>query len=316
MPKPREIKLRQKAVRNIHKITKVMKMIATARYQKAFKRSRGTRPYAEQLRGLLDSFMRSPEARSAWQRHPLFKPRPIRRSAILIVTSNRGLAGGYNSRILRLAMANIQALEKSGQMVDVHIIGKKGAAYFRFNRRAVAAAYTTLADSPRFAEAVPIAERLEDDYAAGRIDAVKLVYMRFFSVGRQGPVAVDLLPLASEAPGHNGVSNPGATALAASTAVSPSQNPATPGAAAAFDFSPDPGPLLAELMPDLLKSAIFQALVDASVSEQIARMVAMTAATDNAETMGRQLSRAYNRARQTQITSALSELMGGVEALA
>ena len=297
MAKAREIQKRRKAVRNIHKITKVMQMIATSRFQKSLKRAKGTRPFAQKLQALVDSMLDVVKNASDDLLHPLLKSRDPKRTAVLIVTSNRGLAGGYNSNILRTANVAIRELEQAGQDVDIYVAGKKGAAYFRFARRDVKKAYVAISDNARFEEIVPIADELTEAYSSGQIDALKLVYMKFYSVGRQKPVALDILPLARGKAAANG------------EAGKPSVVKASP------DFAPEPGELLADLVPSLLQVSIFQAFVDAAVSEQIARMVAMSAATENAESMTRLLTREYNRARQSQITSELSELMGGVEAL-
>lgn len=297
MAKAREIQKRRKAVRNIHKITKVMQMIATSRFQKSLKRAKGTRPFAQKLQALVDSMLDVVKNASDDLLHPLLKSRDPKRTAVLIVTSNRGLAGGYNSNILRTANVAIRELEQAGQSVDIYVAGKKGAAYFRFARREVKKAYVAISDNARFEEIVPIADELTEAYSSGQIDALKLVYMKFHSVGRQKPVALDILPLARRA------------AKTDADAGKPHVVKASP------DFAPEPGELLADLVPSLLQVSIFQAFVDAAVSEQIARMVAMSAATENAESMTRLLTREYNRARQSQITSELSELMGGVEAL-
>ncbi len=295
MAKAREIQKRRKAVRNIHKITKVMQMIATSRFQKSLKLAKATRPYAEKLHSLVDGMLDVVKNASDELLHPLLRARDAKRTAVLIVTSNRGLAGGYNSNILRTANSAIRELEQAGQEVDIYVAGKKGAAYFRFARRQVAKSYVGISDNPRFEEIVPIADEITEAYTAGRIDALKLVYMKFHSVGRQKPIALDVLPLRRKADAGS--------------------ESARPAVKASPDFAPDPGELLADLVPALLQVSIFQAFVDAAVSEQIARMVAMSAATENAESMTRLLTREYNRARQTQITSELSELMGGVEAL-
>ncbi|HTV47486.1 MAG TPA: ATP synthase F1 subunit gamma [Phycisphaerae bacterium] len=300
MAKAREIVKRRKAARNIYKITKVMQMVATARFQRALKRSKGTRPYLEKLNELVGNVLRGARGAPELQRHPLLKARtPLKRAAVLVVTSNRGLAGGYNSQILRLAMQTIHELEQNGAEVDIHVAGRKGAAYFRFAQRPAVASYTTLSDNPKYEELTPVAQRLMDDYAAEKVDAVKVVYMRFFSVGQQRPNIHDVLPLCLPEEPHD-------------KTLELSQ---TPKITAAPEFEPEAGQLLIDLVPTLVRAAVFQAFVDAAVSEQIARMLAMAAAKENAESMNKLLTREYNRARQAQITSELSELMGGVEAL-
>ena len=299
MAKAREITKRRKAVRNIYKITRVMQMVATARFQRALKRAKGTRPYLDKLSAIVQDTLLGAQGSAELHRHPLLISRtPCRRTAILVVTSNRGLAGGYNSQILRLATQNIRQLEEAGQQVDIHVAGRKGAAYFRFARREVKAAYTGISDNARFDEVLPVSQRLMDDYAGQSIDAIKIIYMRFISVGQQKATALDVLPV-----------EPLETEDVANEKGRPSRLDAC------SEYSPDAGELLVDLVPTMVRAATFQAFVDAAVSEQIARMMAMSAATENADSMIKLLTREYNRARQSQITSELSELMGGVEAL-
>ncbi len=297
MAKAREITKRRKAVRNIYKITRVMQMVATARFQRALKRAKGTRPYLDKLDAIVKDTLLGAQGSAELQRHPLLARRtPCRRTAILVVTSNRGLAGGYNSQILRVAMQNIRQLEEAGQQVDIHVAGRKGAAYFRFARREVKAAYTGISDNATFEEVLPVAQALMDDFSSQTVDAIKIVYMRFISVGQQKATAADVLPVQALEIEESGKSRPSRLD-------------------ACSEYSPDAGELLVSLVPTMVRATTFQAFVDASVSEQIARMMAMSAATENADSMIKHLTREYNRARQSQITSELSELMGGVEAL-
>lgn len=294
MAKARVIIKRRKAVRNIRKITKVMQMIATARYQKAFKRAVGTRPYVQKIGELVASATASVRAAQQKVEHPLLQePRSEAPLAVLVLTSNRGLAGGYNGNVLRTATAMLRELEATGTNVQLHVSGKKGTAYFRFQKRTVAQTYATLGDNPKYAEIEHLAQQFMQDYTDGKISGLKIVVMRFLSAGVQRPGVVDVLPLSGLA---------SATEHAAAPAVR-------------FEFSPDPQALLAELIPTTVKITIFQAFIESAVSEQIARMVAMKAATDAADKMGKRLTQEYNRARQSQITSELAELMGGVEAL-
>ncbi len=299
MAKAREITKRRKAVRNIYKITRVMQMVATARFQRALKRAKGTRPYLDKLDAIVKDTLLGAQGSAELQRHPLLASRtPCRRTAVLVVTSNRGLAGGYNSQILRVAMQNIRQLEEAGQQVDIHVAGRKGAAYFRFARREVKAAYTGISDNATFEEVLPVSQALMDDFASQTVDAIKIVYMRFISVGQQKATAVDVLPV---------------QALEIEDSAQGKSRPSRLDACS--EYSPDAGELLVSLVPTMVRATTFQAFVDASVSEQIARMMAMSAATENADSMIKHLTREYNRARQSQITSELSELMGGVEAL-
>jgi len=293
MAKAREIIKRRKAVRNIRKITRVMQMVATSRFQKSLKRAKATRPYVEHLTDLVHTVAQSVGNQPQSISHPLLAQRQIKRIGLLVVTSNRGLAGAFNGNILRLATAQMREWESAGKQVEIYVGGRKGAAYFRFARRAVRHAYTSIGDNPRVEEVAEIAQNLMDDFVSGHIDAIKIAYVKFISVGQQKPTMQDVLPL-----------------NLASASVA-----GTPAIKADIEFSPDAPVLLAGLLPTMVRSAAFQAFIDSAVSEQIARMLAMAAATENAESMSKVLTRDYNRARQSQITAELAELMGGVEAM-
>ncbi|MEI8196848.1 MAG: ATP synthase F1 subunit gamma [Phycisphaerae bacterium] len=300
MAKARVIIKRRKAVRNIKKITKVMQMIATARYQKAYKRALGTKPYVKKIAELVTSVSESVQAAGLKIEHPLLTERPVKagKIAVLVITSNRGLCGGYNGNILRLSNLTLNVAASAGQTPDLYVSGKKGIAYFKFTKRPMAETYIAIGDNPKFAEIDQLADKFVQQYIAGQIDGLKVVYMQFLSAGQQKAAVLDILPLS------------GNTALATDKLL-----PLAPVATVTYDFSPSPTEILNELIPTSVKVSLFQAFIEAAVSEQIARMVAMKAATDNAEKMTRKLTQDYNRARQSQITSELSELMGGVEAL-
>jgi F-type H+-transporting ATPase subunit gamma len=297
MPKSRVIIKRRKAVRNIKKITKVMQMIATSRYQKAYKRAVGTKPYVRKIGEFVASAVQALRDAGKTIDHPLLrepdKTLP-QKTAVLVLTSNRGLCGGYNGNILRLAHATLKDLHAAGDTPELHASGKKGIANFRFTKCPIAQAYTTIGDTPKFPPIEQLAEQFMKAYQEGRITGLKIVYMRFISVGQQRTAVLNVLPLAG---------------------LTPADEAAAKAAPIQYDFMPDAESLLQELIPTVIKITIFQAFIEAAVSEQIARMVAMKAATDNAEKMGKKLTQDYNRARQSQITRELSELMGGVEAL-
>ena len=297
MPKSRVIIKRRKAVRNIKKITKVMQMIATSRYQKAYKRAVGTKPYVRKIGEFVASAVQALRDAGKTIDHPLLrepdKTLP-QKTALLVLTSNRGLCGGYNGNILRLANHTLKELHAAGDTPELHASGKKGIANFRFNKHPIAQTYTTIGDNPKFPPIEQLAVQFMQAYQEGRITALKIVYMRFISVGQQRTTVLDVLPLAG---------------------LTPAEEAAAKAAPIQYDFMPGAESLLQELIPTVIKITIFQAFIEAAVSEQIARMVAMKAATDNAEKMGKKLTQDYNRARQSQITRELSELMGGVEAL-
>jgi len=288
---------RRKAVRNIRKITRTMQLIATARFQAAFNRATATKPYSEKLAELVADLSRA----AAGLEHPLMRTHDeVKRSALVVVTSDRGQCGGYNANILRLANGHLQSKETAGGEVDVHMVGKKGISYFRFLGREMVSQHVGIGDKPRFEEIEPIANGLIEAFSQGEIAAVNVAYMRFISAGKQVPEIVQLLPLSQQASGEEGVE---AAAEGAG------------GSSVEYEFSPDPAELLSDLLPASVRMRLFQCFTDAAVSEQIARMVAMTAATDAASEMITSLTRKYNRARQTHITMELLDIIGGASAL-
>lgn len=280
---------RRKAVRNIRKITRTMQLIATARFQAAFNRAVATRPYTEKLAELVADLSRA----AGNVEHPLLKTNEGSKvSDLVVLTSDRGLAGGYNSNVLRTALAHLDEQAGQGLETRVHMVGKKGISYFRFLRRPVAQQTSGIGDRPRFDQVEPIANALIDRFVRGEIASAHVAYMKFLSAGQQRPVVVQLLPLQPE--------------------VKKGEEKATP---VEYEFSPDPRQLLDELLPATVRVRLFQAFNDAAVSEQVARMVAMKAATDAAQDMIKALTREYNRARQTQITMELLDIVGGANAL-
>ncbi|HEV2846047.1 MAG TPA: ATP synthase F1 subunit gamma [Thermoanaerobaculia bacterium] len=285
---------RRKAVRNIRKITRTMQLIATARFQAAFNRAVATRPYTEKLAELVADLSRA----AGDVDHPLLKTHAeVPRSALVVLTSDRGLAGGYNANVLRTALTHVDQQAAQGAPADIHMVGKKGIAYFRFLRRAIVDQTSGIGDKPRFEAVEPIANALIDRFVRGEIASAHVAYMKFVSAGQQRPVVVQLLPLQPEAPKDAGTE-----------AARPARN-------IEYEFSPDPRQLLDELLPATVRIRLFQAFNDAAVSEQVARMVAMKAATDAAGDMIKALTREYNRARQTQITMELLDIVGGANAL-
>ena len=277
---------RRKAVRNIRKITRTMQLIATARFQATFNRAVATRPYSQKLGELVADLARA----SGNIDHPLMRKNPnAPKSALVVISSNRGLCGGYNAGVLRKAVAHVEA---QGKPVDVHMVGKKGVGYFRFLGRPVAERITHLADEVRYAEIEPIANKLMEQFVRGEIGAVYVAYVAFESASRQTPTVTQLLPLAPP---------PVAGNSSAKTVE--------------YEFSPEPAELLAALLPASVRMRLFQSFVEAVVSEHVARMVAMKAATDAAGDMIKSLTRRYNRARQTHITMELLDIIGGASSL-
>ncbi|HEY0009920.1 MAG TPA: ATP synthase F1 subunit gamma [Tepidisphaeraceae bacterium] len=322
MAKARAIVKRRKAVRNIRKITRTMQMIATAKFQKSLKRAVGTKPYALKIRELVADV-----AESAGEvDHPLLRKvdpaRATKRVAFVLLTSNRGLAGGYNGNVIRTSIQYIRQLEAQGLTVDLYVVGKKGVSYLTFTKRPITDK-VAVSDPPKFAEAQTLAETLMDQFASGRIDGVYIGYMNFISTGSQKPDVMPLLPLVTLDETIQGISQQisekeaqaKAGILDASREAVTADRTADTASETVYEFSPNATELLNELIPLAVKTAFFQTFLDAATSEHVARMVAMKAATDNAEEMQKALSLQYNRARQSQITTELSEIMGGVEAM-
>ena len=292
MAKLREVKKRIKAVANIQRITKTMQMIATAKFQASVRRTQATQPFTKKVAEIAGELA----AAGGDIEHPLLKApaKPTGRILVLVLTSNRGLAGAYNANTLRAATAFLR--QHSGKQIDLEVVGKKGTAFFRFSGRPVRKSHTHFTDKPAYEEVEKIAAQYIEEFESGRYDGVYVTYTQFVSNARQLPRVQQLLPM--EPP----------KAAAGEKKKSAGYQPV-------YEFSPDPQTLLSALLPLTVKTQLFQAFNDAVVSEQIARMVAMKAATDNAQKMGRGLRRQFNRARQAQITTELTEIIGGAAAL-
>jgi F-type H+-transporting ATPase subunit gamma len=338
MAKARAIVKRRKSVRNIRKITKTMQMIATAKFQKSLKRAVGGKPFTTKVLEIVDDLVLNVETtRHALMKRPADVP-PVGRVALLVISSNRGLAGGYNGSVLRKAMSELRALEAAGAAVDLYVAGKKGASYFAFQKRHIAERFDQFADQPTFENVSALATRFMDFYTSGQVDAVHVVYMNFISTGVQRPAAIRLLPLAGAKEASEHLNQELAEGLTAAQRVGGgagavevaeqerklAQRGQFAGVKAArqqfetttqYDYLPSPAALLEEMLPLTVRLSLYQAFLDATTSENVARMVAMKSATDNAEKMIKSLTMQYNRARQSQITTELSEIMGGVEAM-
>ena len=270
-----------------------MQLIATARFQAALNRTTSTRPYAEKLAQLVADLSGVAEDVD----HRLLRtPEDTAQSALITITSNRGLCGAYNVNVLRTALAHLDESKQQGIDTDVHMVGKKGIAYFRFLHRPMVEKMTHIGDTPRFEHVEPIANALMHRFGEGEIGSAYVAYMKFHSVSRQRPTVMQLLPLTQKPAGEG---EEGAVGIGPD-----------------YELSPDPQGLLDELLPATVRVQLFQCFTDAAVSEQLARMVAMKAATDAAGDMITTLTRQYNRARQTQITMELLDIVGGANAMA
>jgi F-type H+-transporting ATPase subunit gamma len=322
MAKARAIIKRRKAVRNIRKITKTMQMIATAKFQKSLKRAVGSKPYMLILREIAAEVVKNIDKAE----HPLLRqPSDLKsgsKVAIIVITSNRGLCGAYNGHVLRTGFKFAREHLSNRSQVDLYVAGKKGASFFRFQKMPIAEVIHT-SDPPKYAEVEPLAEKLMGKFGEGAYDAVFVVFMNFISTGVQKPAVYALLPVtgikevadslarelaekeAQVAAGALDAKRRGDDVKVAEVSASKTN----------YEFSPSAQELLSELVPLAVKTALFQAFLDATTSEHVARMVSMKSATDNADKMVKSLTMRYNRARQSQITTELSEIMGGVEAM-
>jgi F-type H+-transporting ATPase subunit gamma len=305
----RILRRRIRTTRSTMKITKAMELVATSRIAKAQERVAASRPYAAAITDVLTAL-----ASNANIDHPLLQPRPrVRRAGVLVITSDRGLCGGYNANVLRTTEQLIARLREDDKHVMLYVVGRKGVTYYRFRNRPIEASWTGFSEQPSFADALPIAETLIAAFVAGAddvddpetgdhaggadevlgVDELHIVHTQFRSLMTQAPVANFLAPMQVEEAEEE-----------------------EHGPLPAYEFEPDPDELLDALLPKYINTRIYAALIDAAASESAARRRAMKAATDNAEEMIGNLTREMNSARQAAITQEISEIVGGANALA
>lgn len=291
----RELDKRRKSVRNIRKITRTMELIATARFKKAMDRAAAANDYTERI----TQIVRDLAGAGLEVSHPLLSERSELKSAtILMLTSNRGLCGGYNGGVIRTALARRKALIEEAEKLNFEISGKRGISAMKFRNVDIDQSYTEFEDQPAFDAVSQIADRLMEDFTSGRLDRVDVAYTRFISSSKQEAVVETLLPF----------SQPAAEQVDATEGDSS-------GSHADYEFLPSAESILEEVVPASFRVKLFKCFLDAAVSEQIARMVAMKSATENAGEIIKQLSMTFNRARQAKITGEIMEIIGGVEAL-
>jgi F-type H+-transporting ATPase subunit gamma len=287
MAKGRELKGRIKSVENTRKITRTMEMVATSKMKRAQDRVIAARPYASALRDVISSLY-SPELADRFRllRQPAGNPK---RAAVLVLTGNRGLAGAFNSNIIKEARGLIARLESEGTEVAVHAVGKKGLGYFRYVGRAVASSRTDIGDQPKATDAAALVDTLMQEFAAGQLDALYVVYARFVSALSTPATSDRVLP------------------------VTPPEK--REGAAPDYLLFPSAEAILENLLPAYVRNAMYRALVETIAGFYSAQRTAMKNATDNAGDMLNILRRTYNRARQAQITQEIAEIVGGSAAL-
>lgn len=287
MAKGRELKGRIKSVENTRKITKTMEMVATSKMKRAQDRVIAARPYAKALAEVISSLY-SPELAD---RFPLLRQPSGRakRAAVLMITGNRGLAGAFNSNIIKEARTLFAKLEGEGTDVAVHAVGKKGLGYLRYVNRAVASSRIDIGDAPTGKTAAELVDALMKEFATGNLDAVYIVYSRFVSALSTPATSDRVLPV---------------------TAPERKQGP-TPD----YILKPSAEAILEQLLPAYVRNAVYRALVETIAGFYSAQRTAMKNATDNAGEMLNILRRTYNRARQAQITQEIAEIVGGSAAL-
>jgi F-type H+-transporting ATPase subunit gamma len=292
MAKARAIVKRLKAVKNIRKITRTMELIATGRFKKAMDRASQAAAYTRKISEIVADLSRA----SLQISHPLLESRSeVKTTALLVLTSNRGLCGGYNAGVLRIVIARIREARQTQEALKLEVSGKRGINFLKFQGLTAEHTYTHFEEKPTFAEVEQLADRFIEAFITKKIDRLQIAYTKFESASRQVATLETLLPIGS--------------------LQTQAKTPATDKPPVEYEFLPSSGEILEEIVPAAFKARLFKCFLDAAVSEQIFRRVAMKAATENAEDMIGSLSQLYNRARQTQITSELSEIIGGAAAL-
>jgi F-type H+-transporting ATPase subunit gamma len=290
----RAVRRRIRSVQSTAKITRAQELIASSRIIKAQQRLHAAQPYAREITRAVEAVV----SRSANVDHPLTRPveNPTR-SAVLVLTSDRGFCGGFNSNVLREASSLRALLEGEGREVDTFVAGRKGITWHRFRDREMAAEWNGFSDTPRQGNAAEITSALLDAYgrpaSAGGVDELHVVYTEFVSMLTQQAVVRRLLPLEIE------------------VSVEPAAGPVP-----IYEFEPSPEDVLNALLPWYVESRLFHALLESAASEIAARRRAMKSATDNANELIEQLTRDANKARQAEITQEISEIVGGANALA
>jgi len=289
MAQARELRRRIKSVQSTRQITRTMEMVATSKLKRAQDRVVAARPYAAALAEVIGDLY----APDLAEQFPLLRqpgPQGVRRVGLIGVTANRGLCGAFNTNLIREMRRRLQELEGQGAQVDLHLVGRKGAAFFRFARRAIASQRTDIGEKPTALHAQEVIAPLLEQFAAGSLDAVEIVFAKFNSAISTPATTVRILPIAPPARADGGVR-------------------------ADYILKPSAAAILEELLPLYVRNQVFRALVETTAGFYGSQRTAMKNATDNAGDMLDILRRTYNRARQGQITQELAEIVGGAEAL-
>jgi len=303
MAKTRALRRRIRTIESTRQVTRTMEMVSTSKLKRAQDRVVGARPYAQALAEVMGDLL-DPELA---ERFPLLRQpaSPAKggpsRAAVLLITSNRGLAGAFNANLIRAARERVAELEGAGLTVDLLVVGKKAISYFKFVRRPLALARLDIGDRPTAAHAAELVEPLIARFEAGELASLDVVFAQFKSALTTPPTVVRVLPVEPRRTGAQAHSGTDAQPHGKSVAN--------------FILKPGADELLGALLPLYVRNLVFRALVETAASEHGARRTAMKNATDNAGEILDILKRTYNRARQGQITQELAEIVGGAEAL-
>ncbi len=289
-----ELRLIQRRIRSVQstmKITRAMELIAASRIVRAQQRVKQSMPYIEKLTDVI----RNVGAAAGDAAHLLLERREVRTAGVLVISSDRGLAGAYNSNVIRLGEHRIATHRREGREVRVYVVGKKAQSYFRYRGYQLERSFLGVTDTPGYGDARAIANILMDEYAGGAVDSVEVFYTRYVTALTQRAIHFDLLPIEPPAPAEAA--------------------PEAEAAAVAYEYEPSPGEILDRLLPRYIEAGIFGMLLESSAAEHAARQRAMKAATDNAAELIKVLTRVANQARQAEITTEIAEIVGGAEAL-
>ena len=302
MAKPRELKRRIRSVQNTKKITKTMELVSTSKLKRAQDRVVGARPYAQALAEVIGQLY-SPELA---ERFPLLRQpgkTGVRRAALLLITSNRGLCGAFNANLIREARRRLEELEAQDAHTELHLVGKKGVSYFKFTKRNIASQRVDIGDRPTLEHAAELAKPLMERFANAELDEVDVVFAKFNSAVSTPPTSLRILPVL---PPDRRIGGSADRAPSAHPAIRPSVN---------YILKPSAEEILKQLLPLYVQNQFYRALVETAAAEHGARRTAMKNATDAGSDMLNILQRTFNRARQAQITQELAEIVGGAEAL-
>jgi F-type H+-transporting ATPase subunit gamma len=331
MAKSRALDKRRKSIRSIRKITRTMELVATAQFKKAMAKAISADSYTKRLVELVRDLTRSGDNFS----HPLLVERKQDRAqkdvTLLVLSANRGMCGGFNAGVMRLAIQRLKDFQSDYSGVTLDVSGKRGISSFKFRNSNIANAYIHLQDKPTLNKVTEIADKYLEEFITDKIDRLDVCYTKFDSLSHQYAVVETLLPIAEltaigdvnaiqDNPEYSDVSLKRAALVRQADDITADridkgiEGLMTRGNVL-FDFLPSPESVLEELIPKAFKAKLFKCFLDSAVSEQIARMVAMKAATENADKMISMLTTTYNRARQSQITSEILEIISGAEAL-